>query len=506
MSGWMPMTTLAGSVSNNLVAPPEDLLEESDELIRELADEAATNAAAQAEALNQTISPTLDSGVPAGGFIEPLTAIDQSFTLMQIIASYVPIFIVAFLIAFAMTPIMRMIAIKYDIVDRPSEARKQHKDPVPYLGGVAIFLGWFCGASLAYFWISPHNDELAGIPPDRVFFQIEIVLGALAILITGVFDDIYGISPRVKIGGQLFAAAALASEQVGIRLVEHAVITFETFVVPIPLPDPIMGSIIYILGAVVIAVFIIGGCNAMNLLDGLDGLASGVAAIAMIGFLLIAAILALGQMNQYVAGETGVVSPADPLRLAMCMAVLGAILGFLPHNFNPATIFMGDAGSLLLGYFCVTTILLFGYTTDYGLLYVTACLIVFAVPITDTSLAIFRRKMAGKPLSAPDDQHIHHLLRRAGFGVKQTVLILYAIGATFMLFGVGMIYYDLEWRYLFAAAIVLYGFIFVYSYKMALNDTRRRNEQSSEQKDDEPKANEANEASDDSNQAAQPEA
>ena len=141
------------------------------------------------------------------------------------------------------------------------------------------------------------------------------------------------------------------------------------------------------------------------------------------------------------------------------------MLGFLPYNFNPASIFMGDTGSLLLGYLCVSSILLYADAGGKSLLLVTAGLIVFAVPITDTSLAIFRRKMQGKPIFSPDSQHIHHLLRRSGLSVKKSVLVMYAAAAVFAGLGYLMVAMELRWRYVLAVFFVLYAFIVINAYK-----------------------------------------
>jgi UDP-GlcNAc:undecaprenyl-phosphate GlcNAc-1-phosphate transferase len=375
--------------------------------------------------------------------------------LLQIIAPYMAVFFVAFLVSIVLTPLMRLLAVRNGVVDWPDLNRKNHLQPVAYLGGVAIFLGWLAGIALCFF-VQPHNNSLLGIEAGYVSFPLSIILGAAAITLTGLFDDVYGISPRVKIGGQLFAAAALASQDVGTRLVESslAVVGFGT------VPEPV----VYLLGTAVIATFVIGGCNALNLLDGLDGLAAGVAGIATTGFLVIAGLVALRSYDA--ATDEGTLSMLnDPVRIVMCLAILGAILGFLPYNFNPATIFMGDAGSLLLGYLCVSTVLLFAETKGNGLLLVTAALIVFALPITDTLLAIFRRKIQGKPIFSPDSQHIHHLLRRSGLSVKQSVLTLYGVAILFAVIGCSMVAMQLRWRYLMAVFVVLFGFIVVTAFK-----------------------------------------
>ncbi len=371
-------------------------------------------------------------------------------SLTHVIAPYMGIFFVAFFVAIITTPLMRMLAIRNNIIDLPDLKRKNHAEPVAYLGGVAIFLGWLAAIAIAYYIV----PDQTGLKLTRGNPLIMIMIGAGAITLTGFFDDVYHISPRVKIGGQLFAAAALANYNVGtglIGLVFHFV-GLDTLIIG---SYDMLPLISYILGTCLVAVLVIGGCNAMNLIDGLDGLASGVTVIAGIGFLCIAAVVAMRDPQAF----------KDPVRIAVCLALIGAVLGFLPYNFNPASIFMGDTGSLLLGYLCMASILLFADAEGRSLLLVTAGLIVFAVPITDTSLAIFRRKMAGKPILSPDSQHIHHLLRRAGLSVKQSVGVFYLAAAAFAFLGYTMVALELRWRYVLAVFFVLYGFIVVTAYK-----------------------------------------
>ncbi len=371
-------------------------------------------------------------------------------SLTQVIAPYMGIFFAAFIVSILATPLMRMLAVRNGIVDLPDLKRKNHIEPVAYLGGVAIFLGWVIAIAIAYYLVPDHRGlKLTWGNP-----LIMIMLGAGAITLTGFFDDVYGISPRVKIGGQLFAAAALAHYSVGTQLIGLVFSIFGLDALPIGAWDA-LPTISYIVGTVLVAVLVIGGCNSMNLIDGLDGLASGVAVIAGIGFLCIAAVVAMRDPNM----------AKDPVRIAVCLAMIGAVLGFLPYNFNPASIFMGDTGSLLLGYLCMSSILLFADSEGRSLLLVTAGLIVFAVPITDTSLAIFRRKIQGKPIFSPDSQHIHHLLRRSGLSVKKSVGVIYLFAAMFSALGYTMVSLELRWRYVLAVFFVLYGFIVVTAYK-----------------------------------------
>jgi UDP-GlcNAc:undecaprenyl-phosphate GlcNAc-1-phosphate transferase len=188
------------------------------------------------------------------------------------------------------------------------------------------------------------------------------------------------------------------------------------------------GDIFYWTGTALIALFVLGGCNAMNLIDGLDGLCSGTAAIMATGLLAISLMMATG---------IDIPDPFESLagvRIVLCLALLGAVLGFLPWNFNPAIIFLGDCGSLLIGYLLVVSILMLGERGDTHLVF--AGLIIFALPIMDTALAILRRKIAGVPMSTADANHIHHLARRALGGVKRAVVALYGVSAAFGVLGV----------------------------------------------------------------------
>lgn len=382
----------------------------------------------------------------------------QTLDAGQVLAPYMAVFFVAFLVSFLTTPLMRILAIRNGVVDLPDFKRKAHLQPVAYLGGVALFLGWLAGMSLCNY-LPPHEPKMLDLGFTNLPFPYAIVIGATVITLTGVIDDVYGVSPRVKIGGQLFAAAALATHDVGTRIM------LELFGAA-KLNFPYMQETAYLLGALLIAMFVLGGCNSLNLIDGMDGLASGVTAIAVLGFLFISIVVAIGVSNP-LAEPPGMDIVSSPMRIIICLAMLGAILGFLPYNFNPANIFMGDAGSLLLGYLSVSVILLLAHAPGNGVALVMAALIVFALPIIDTTLAIVRRKMAGKPIFSPDTQHLHHQIRRAGLTTKQTVGVLYALAFVFAVIGCSMVF--LRWRYSLALFMVMFCFIAVTAYKSAQN-------------------------------------
>jgi len=402
-------------------------------------------------------------------FVSPPPATLASFNgMVQELGPFMGVFFVAFFTAIALTPVMKVLAIKNGIVDWPDLKRKNHAMPVAYLGGVAIFAGWSCGVFSSYI-VTPEMP-VSSTTSGRLMLQsfpLSILIGAGVITITGLFDDVYGIRARVKIGGQLFAAAALTWDSIGIDLTEtlFSLVSFA--------PSE---TVVYFTATFLVAFFVLGGCNAVNLIDGLDGLSSGVLAIAMMGFLIIALLI-----SQNPDVETAALLD-NPKRIVLCLAAIGAILGFLPYNFNPASIFMGDAGSLLLGFLAVSAILLFGDAGGFSLKLVTAALIVFAVPITDTSLAIIRRKMRGQPIFSPDNQHLHHLLRRSGLSVKKSVFVMYFAAVVFGVVGVSMIGLDLQWRYSLAIFFVIYGFIMVTAFKygaycIALDRQRQDNAQ-----------------------------
>lgn len=399
-------------------------------------------------------------------------------TRLDVFHGYIAVLAVAFLVTLLATPIMRRLAVRYGIVDRPSEARKIHKAPTAYMGGAAVYLGIMAGVLLSYIAVAVpglldfHTTSHAeggtplGVPPS-------ILLGLTVIMMVGLSDDILHISPHVKVAGQLLAAAALAIDDVGVRVAKNIIVpiaktlgintttldgtTIETVLLSIPVPTDLVSTgaihidIVYWAGTAIIALFVLGACNASNLIDGLDGLLSGVTAIANVGLLIIALTMAIADDG-----------PRDAQRIVLCMAVIGACLGFLPHNFNPATIFLGDCGSLLLGFATVVVILTLGDTGKTNLVF--AGLVIYSIPIIDTSLAIVRRKLARKKMSDPDSDHLHHMLKR-GLGVKGAVLTLYVIGASFAAIGVGMSLWRARASYLIA--LIYACFIAVIAIKIA---------------------------------------
>ena len=402
-------------------------------------------------------------------------------TYLQAILPYLAVAAVAFAVTLIATPAIRAIAIKKNIIDHPDMERKNHEKPIAYLGGLAIFLGWLVAFIYGGFDFSlltqANANQFARFIEDNNF-PIAIIIGGIVIVTVGMIDDIVGSSPRVKIGGQLIAAAALAWGNVGTKLIVDIATLLH-----LPLTD----GLAYILGAAFIAILVIGSCNAINLIDGLDGLASGVTAITMLGFLVLAASLAVNFDKTFQ-------DPVTAPRIVMCLAVFGALLGFLVYNFNPASIFMGDAGSLLLGYLAAAVILMFVRASDLappgvrpalGPRLVIAALIVFGLPIADTVMAIIRRKMSGKPIMSPDSNHLHHQFLRFykskglanGNAVKAAVATMYLLAVAFAVMGTIMIVANQRWQFVLGSFIVVYLLVVVAGIRSGVLQRRMAHEQ-----------------------------
>lgn len=414
-------------------------------------------AAAQASPVSDALTGVLSPVAP----VAPIGP--NSYGMGELLNGYLGVFLVGFLVTLVATPFVRRLAIAMDIIDRPNEARKQHKYPIAYLGGFAVFLGVMAAILCSFMIIDGPGGELGPVP-------VSIIIGILAITFTGLADDVWGWDPRLKIMGQLVAAAALALEDIGTRVAEGAFTPFfgDPATVLLHLGPVALqaGDIYYWSGTALIALFVLGGCNAMNLIDGLDGLCSGVAGIMGSALLVLSLLMASAVVITDPFGSLAGV------RIVLCLALLGGVLGFLPWNFNPAVIFLGDCGSLLIGYLLVVIILLLGEQGQTHLVF--AGLIIFALPIMDTSLAILRRKLAGVSMAQADANHIHHLAKRALGGVKAAVAALYGLSFLFGVLGVILgalaIEQIVRLRFVYVAAIVLFATIAAISLKTALRN------------------------------------
>jgi UDP-GlcNAc:undecaprenyl-phosphate GlcNAc-1-phosphate transferase len=387
------------------------------------------------------------------------------FSVDEILSPYIYVFYVSFLVAFLFTPVMRVVATHFDIIDRPDRLRKMHSEPVAYLGGVAVFLGWLAGLAITQF-LTLHSVPI-GWPTNHLIIKFSIVIGACVIVMLGLWDDIRGLKPVVKIGGQVAAALFLWFEGVGKEAAKPLIQIALPFIskmipgVPGDIDHPTIAMIVFAVSGLLVVALVVGCCNASNLMDGLDGLCGGVTAIIAAGFLFVAVHLA--------ANGGGINTNSDALRVVLGLALLGAVLGFVPYNFNPASIFMGDTGSMFLGFSCAVMIIL---TAQERPKWFLATMVMFALPILDTVLAFLRRYVNGRPLFSADKQHFHHQLVSRGFSVKQTVMIAYGLALIFAALGGIMVY--VRTRYAVAVYLVVFGSIIVAAYKAGMVHERAR--------------------------------
>ena len=300
---------------------------------------------------------------------------------------YVWAFAIALVITYALTPLVKRFAIKIGAIDKP-DARKVHHGAIPRLGGLAIFLGYM-------------GSVLFNVPHDHQIFGL--LLGSIILVIVGIWDDVKQIEAKTKLMGQIIAAAVLVAYGIRVDFIEL----------------PLVGMVYLKYWSVPLTIFwIVGFTNIVNLIDGLDGLAAGISFIACI---------ALGVMTIQL-GQTELACVA--------LALAGATVGFLRYNFNPAKIFMGDTGSMLLGY-TLAAISVMGTLKTAAAIALVVPAIVLGLPILDTLFAIVRRKISGQPIFKPDKGHVHHRLLAHGLTQKQAVLMMYAVTA--LLGGVSVI-------------------------------------------------------------------
>lgn len=292
--------------------------------------------------------------------------------------------VIAAVVSFAVTPLVKILSVKWGAIDVPKDDRRMHDHPIPRMGGLAIFLGFLIATLLLVPLDTPRKGML---------------LGAVVIVILGVFDDKYALPARLKFVVQIAAAliAALAGNRITV----------------LSNPNIFSDNPVWVLGWLswpVTILWIVAVTNAVNLIDGLDGLACGVSSISSLSMLVIALLVS----------ETDV---------AVVMAALaGACIGFLPFNFHPAKIFMGDTGATFLGYI-MATMSVQGMFKMYNLISFIVPFLVLGLPIFDVTFAVFRRIAHGQSPMTPDRGHIHHRLIDMGFSQKQAVGVLYLVSA-----------------------------------------------------------------------------
>ncbi|MDD3395713.1 MAG: MraY family glycosyltransferase [Acidaminococcaceae bacterium] len=334
--------------------------------------------------------------------------------------AYLVAFVVSLVVAWFVTPYVKKLAFRIGAVDRPN-ARKVHHTIMPRLGGLAIYCG-FMLAVLCCMEIS--KDVLA------------MLLGGTIILIVGICDDIYQLTAKAKLLGQIVAALVLIAFDIRIEWFNNP-----------------LGGYFYLdyLSIPFTIFWVVSFTNVVNLMDGLDGLAAGVSSIASVTVILVAL-----QQGFY------------PVAI-ITAALAGGTLGFMRYNFNPATIFMGDTGSLFIGYM-LAAISIFGAVKSAATIALLVPAIALGLPIMDTAFAIIRRYTSGRPIFQPDKGHFHHRLLAMGLTQKQAVILMYLISAAL---GVAAILFaDLDGIYAVLLLVIIITLVFIGAKKMGVFSER----------------------------------
>lgn len=314
-------------------------------------------------------------------------------------------FLLAFITAFVITPHTMRLAKKVGAIDVPND-RRINKKPMPRLGGLAVISGFFI--SVIYLLIMMNFEKTINLFGVENYYMklIGFFLGVVIIGITCFIDDSKGILSGIKLSAQIIAAIVVV--MFGVRI--------QDFTIPF-MNDKIIIS--ETASYIITVIWIVGITNAINLIDGLDGLSSGVCLISCLSLLIIFSL-----------------NGSPILAVVLITALAGAIVGFLPYNFNPAKTFIGDTGSNFMG-FSIAIISILGVAKTYTAIVLIAPIIVLALPIFDTLFAVVRRVIKGKSIKAilkPDRGHLHHRLMDRGYTQKQAVLIMYGVTAILGMF------------------------------------------------------------------------
>ena len=350
-----------------------------------------------------------------------------------------PVLVVSFVGSLVATWLCKKIAIKFGIVDRPDDLVKTHKEPIAYLGGIGMLIGLTVGvlAGIGCLrneeFFSPALMTISGLLKMQRWLLGILVGGTIACFV-GLADDIFDIKPMQKIVGQVIAALVLLMVAIGPSFGNFAQL----------LGIEMSPRLEIILGIPVVIFFVLGATNSLNLLDGLDGLCAGVTAIITVAMLLLAIHLTMWGYGQGV-------DPVHPVRIIICLGLVGCVCGFLPFNRYPAKIFMGDAGSMLLGF--VTAALMILFATGVWRWWM-ASIVVFGLPILDTAVALARRLLNHRPLFVSDRGHIYDQMIDRGISLKKTVAICYVLAGVYA--AIGLVMSQIRARY--AAAVHVFVF------------------------------------------------
>ncbi|MDD5010799.1 MAG: MraY family glycosyltransferase [Phycisphaerae bacterium] len=337
-----------------------------------------------------------------------LANVTGSYKSVNWMLQFWPVLLVAFLAALPGTWLCRRIALKFGIVDNPDGVVKTHTKPIAYLGGIGIFTGF--AASIVVGIVLLGDSEQSG----KYLQWLTGILGGGAIAcFVGLVDDLLDISPKQKILGQVIAGILL----IGVGIMP----SLERFWIPFAIYLP--QWINYVIGVSLVIIFVLGATNSLNLLDGLDGLCAGVTVIITAAMLLLSIHLVSRNAN----------NAGDMICFIISLGLLGAVLGFLPFNRHPAKIFMGDAGSMLLGFSVAVLMILFARRSPRWWM---ASILIFGLPILDTAVALARRALNNRPLFVSDRGHIYDQMIDRGLSLKKTVRICYFLSGLYALLGI----------------------------------------------------------------------
>lgn len=337
-----------------------------------------------------------------------------------------PVLLTSFAVSLLATWLCKKIALRYEIVDRPDDTVKTHKKPIAYLGGIGILAGLSIGILTG---VGCFKEDVA---ISR--WLMAVLTGSAIACFVGLIDDVYNLKPWHKIVGQIIASIPLIAA--GIMPLLNPF--FRPFGWSIPQP------VEWALGVPIVILTVLGATNSLNLLDGLDGLCAGVTAIITVALLFLAVHLATWGWSE----------TRDPVRMIVCLALVGGVCGFLPFNRAPAKIFMGDAGSMLLGFVAAAIMMLFAKAFPR---WWAASLVVFGLPILDTAVALVRRWLNKRPLFVSDRGHIYDQMIDRGMPLKKTVIICYVLAGMYAFIGLAMS--QIRTRY----AIIVYIVVFIIS-------------------------------------------
>jgi len=327
------------------------------------------------------------------------------------LTSYILVFLLSGLISLGVTPLIFLLARKFGVMDRPSE-RKVHRRLIPSWGGLAIYLAFSGSIALIFLF----HDAFRLLLRYHNFlvqkYLVGILLGATIITILGLIDDKKGLNPVAKLLGQVIAVVVLL--WYGIRIVG----------INNPFGNTYLEFSLY-LSFIITIIWTITFINSINLIDGLDGLAAGIVVIASITFFVITLFQIDKQSNAAISNRLELVA-------IMAIALVGSTGGFLLYNFHPARIFMGDTGSMFLG-FILGAITIMGTLKTVATIALLVPIMVIGLPLLDTFLTILRRLRRRKPLLQADREHLHHRLLDYGWGQRRTVLLMYGISGVLAL-------------------------------------------------------------------------